>query len=134
MEDLGIPVFGSGDVFSGADARRMIVETGVAGVMIARGAMGNPFIFQDARAALEGRASEALSREHKISAARRHLELSAHYLGERTACLEFRKHFCAYTRGEVQGSSLRAEAVRLTTVVEFASLFERWTASGLGDS
>jgi tRNA-dihydrouridine synthase B len=43
---LGLPVFGSGDVFSGADARRMIVETGVAGVMIARGAMGNPFVFQ----------------------------------------------------------------------------------------
>jgi nifR3 family TIM-barrel protein len=129
VRHVGVPVFGSGDLFSGAAARRMLVETGAAGVMIARGAMGNPFIFQEARAALEGREAPALGRGHRINAARRHLGLSIGFLGERPACLEFRKHFCAYTKGEVQGAALRAEAVRATSAADFDSLFARW-ASG----
>ena len=123
-----LPVFGSGDVYSGADARRMLEETGVAGVMIARGAMGNPFIFADAKANLEGAEASAPSREKKIEVARRHLDLSAKFIGERQACLEFRKHFCAYTKGEPGGASLRADAVRATGLSDFARLFERWAA------
>jgi len=124
-----VPVFGSGDLFSGADARGMLTETGAAGVMIARGAMGNPFIFAEARAALEDGEVPTLSRAHRIAAARRHLELSVGFQGERSACLEFRKHFCAYTRGEPQGAALRAEAVRVTSVEGFAALFEAWQAA-----
>jgi len=123
---LEVPVFGSGDVTTGPEARRMLEETGAAGVMIARGAMGNPFIFAEARAALEGGSPPRLGRQHRLEAARRHLELSAGFLGERQACLEFRKHFCAYTKGERQGASLRAEAVRATSLAEFDLLFGRW--------
>lgn len=123
-----LPVFGSGDVHSGADARRMLLETAVAGVMIARGAMGNPFVFADAAAVLEGREAAAPTRERRIAAARRHLELSARFLGERQACLEFRKHFCAYTKGEPGGAALRADAVRTTDLGGFEALFERWAA------
>jgi nifR3 family TIM-barrel protein len=123
---LPVPVFGSGDVFSGTDARRMLEETGAAGVMIARGAMGNPFIFAEARASLEGLIPVEPDRTHRLGAARRHLELSIGYLGERQACIEFRKHFCAYTKGERQGASLRAEAVHGTCLGDFSLLFERW--------
>ncbi len=121
-----VPVFGSGDVFSGAAARRMIEETGVAGVMVARGAMGNPFIFQEVRAALEGLPLPTPTRAHRIEVARHHLSLSAAFLGERSACLEFRKHFCAYTKGESQGASLRSLAVHKTDVAGFEELFVRW--------
>ncbi len=126
VASTSLPVFGSGDASSGAEARRMFEETGVSAVMIARGAMGNPFVFADALAALAGRSPEPPSRERRIEVARRHLALSARFIGERQACLEFRKHFCAYTKGEPGGASLRADAVRATDIVQFDLLFERW--------
>ncbi|MDA8411468.1 MAG: tRNA dihydrouridine synthase DusB [Treponema sp.] len=121
-----LPVFGSGDAFSSIEARRMLEETGVSGVMIARGAMGNPFVFSETLALLEGEVGQPPTRSRRIEVARRHLELSAHFIGERQACLEFRKHFCAYTKGEAGGASLRAEAVRATSIEEFGLLFRRW--------
>ncbi len=125
---LDVPVFGSGDVM-GADApARMLAETGCSGVMVARGAMGDPFFFRAARAMMEGRAPEAPSAAERAEAARRHLELAASFLGERTACLEFRKQFCSYTKGTAGGAALRAQAVRASTLVEFTKLLDRWVA------
>ena len=123
---LGVPVFGSGDVSSPEDALRMIKETGCAGVMIARGAMGEPFIFRAARAALEGRECAAPSVAEKVEAARLHLRLSARFLGERSACIEFRKQFCSYTKGSRGGAELRAAGVKACTLEEFESLFAEW--------
>lgn len=125
---LAVPVFGSGDVSEPADAARMIRETGCAGVMIARGAMGDPFIFRAARAALEGVTAEPPTREELVGAARRHLALSARFLGERTACVEFRKQFCSYTRGSRGGAELRAAGVKASSLEEFEALFEEWLA------
>jgi len=125
---IPIPVFGSGDVASPSDAARMVTETGCAGVMIARGAMGNPFIFRMARAAMEGLQMEIPSTIELIDTARRHLELSARFLGERTACVEFRKQFCSYTRGERSGPKLRAAGVKACTLEEFETLFAEWLA------
>ncbi len=123
---LPVPVFGSGDVFSPGDARRMIEETGVDGVMIARGAMGNPFIFGQARAVLEGREPSEPSPAERAAAARRHLALAVGYLGERTACVEFRKQMCAYTKGVRGGAELRAAAVRCSTTAEYETIFRLW--------
>ena len=123
---LPVPVFGSGDIFSAAAARRFMEETGAAGVMVARGAMGNPFIFREARAALEGLPPPVIGARERAATARRHLALSVRFLGERTACVEFRKQFCSYTKGSVAGAELRKEAVRCSTVGEFEALFGRW--------
>jgi tRNA-dihydrouridine synthase B len=123
---LPVPVFGSGDVFRPPDAARMVAETGCAGVMIARGAMGDPFIFRRARAAMLGLPDEPPTIEERVEAARRHLDLSVRFLGERTACVEFRKQFCSYTKGSIGGAELRAAGVKATTVVEFHALMERW--------
>ncbi len=129
---LSVPVFGSGDVFSGEAARRMLEETGCAGVMVARGAMGNPFIFREARALMEGRPAPTVDVAHRAATARRHLLLSARFLGERTACVEFRKQFCSYTKGTAAGAALRADAVRSSTVEEFEALIGRWVAAAAG--
>ncbi len=129
---LPVPVFGSGDVFSAADARRMLEETGCAGVMVARGAMGNPFIFCEARALLEGLPPPELDVRERAATARRHLALAARFLGERNACVEFRKQFCSYTRGTAAGSALRAEAVKAASCAEFDLLFERWIRAAEG--
>ncbi|HUW41593.1 MAG TPA: tRNA dihydrouridine synthase DusB [Rectinemataceae bacterium] len=125
---LDVPVFGSGDVFRPEDAVRLLKETKCSGVMVARGAMGNPFIFREARALLEGSPISPATTAERAAAARRHLELSAKFLGERRACVEFRKQFCSYTKGTVSGAELRAEAVRSSSLAEFSRLLGRWAS------
>jgi len=126
---LELPVFGSGDAFEPADVARMVRETGCAGVMIARGAMGDPFIFRRARLAMRGEPDQAPSAEELVAAARRHLELSVRFLGERTACVEFRKQFCSYTKGTQGGAEFRKDGVKACTQAEFELLFSRWLES-----
>jgi nifR3 family TIM-barrel protein len=123
---LPVPVLGSGDVFRPGDARRMVEETGVDGVMVARGALGNPFIFRQAREVLEGREPGEPSPEERAAAARRHLALAVEYLGERTACVEFRKQMCAYTKGLRGGGELRSAAVKCSSAAEYEEVFRLW--------
>jgi tRNA-dihydrouridine synthase B len=131
---LPVPVFGSGDVHGPADAARMVAETGCAGVMIARGAMGDPFIFRRSRAAMLGLPDEPPGPRDRVDAARRHLALSVRFLGERKACVEFRKQFCSYTKGTAGGSELRAAGVKASSAADFEELFTRWieVAEGVG--
>ncbi len=125
----GIPVFGSGDAFSAPAALSMLKETGCAGVMIARGAMGNPFIFAEAAALFRGAPVPSFSNADVAAAARRHLERSARFLGEKTACVEFRKQFCAYSKGRQGGARLRERAVHCSTLAEFGAVLDEF-ASG----
>jgi len=90
--------------------------------------MGDPFIFRRARAAMLGLPDEPPSPIERVEAARRHLGLSLRHLGERTACVEFRKQFCSYTKGFAGGAELRAAGVKASTAEEFEGLFGRWLA------
>jgi nifR3 family TIM-barrel protein len=119
MSPRGIPVFGSGDAFGAAAAISMLESTGCAGVMIARGAMGNPFIFAEVDAAWRGLPAPRRDDAETAAIALTHLERSVRFMGEKLACLEFRKHFCAYTKGRPKGALLRERAVRCSTVEEF---------------
>ncbi len=131
VKALPVPVFGSGDVFRAVDVLRMMESTGCAGVMVARGAMGNPFIFAEGRALLEGRPLPIFDDWQRAEVARRHLALSVRFLGERTACVEFRKQFCSYTKGRIGGAELRARAVQSLCVKDFDELFDRWAGGAL---
>lgn len=117
-----VPVFGSGDVFSAGAAADMRARTGCAGVMIARGAIGNPFIFAELRgqSGSQNHAAPRLIAETAL----RHLSLAVRHLGEKTACMEFRKHFCAYTKGLAGGAPLRAQAVHCSSFEEFARVLD----------
>ena len=126
---LAVPVFGSGDANTPASAAAMVRETFCAGVMVARGAMGDPFIFRRAKLAMLGLPDEKPTVAERVAAARRHLELSVRFLGERTACVEFRKQFCSYTKGSVGGAELRKVGVLACTVCEFEALFARWLSA-----
>jgi nifR3 family TIM-barrel protein len=119
---LSVPVTGSGDLYTPEDAGRMLRETGCAAVMFARGAMGNPFIFSAARAYLETGTWETVPFVARLAAAFRHLELLAADIGERTACLEMRKQFCAYTKGFPGGALLRDRVVHAETVAEYQQI------------
>jgi tRNA-dihydrouridine synthase len=123
----------------------MLGETGCAAVMFARGAMGNPFIFAAARALLEtgefplrdGPGERALF-SARIKTALRHLELLAADIGEREACLEMRKQFCAYTRirggsekqggrGISGGAALRNALVHAETIADYRRIASEYS-------
>jgi len=116
---LSVPVTGSGDLYTPEDALLMLKETGCAAVMFARGAMGNPFIFSAARSLLETGKYEQVSFSARIAAAMRHLEMLSEDIGERSACLEMRKQFCAYTKGFPGGAALRDKAVHAETIADY---------------
>lgn len=125
---LPVPVTGSGDLYTPEDAKRMLAETGCAAVMFARGAMGNPFIFSQTKMFLTNGNWEAPERAEQLQTAFRHLEMLAEDLGEKSACLEMRKQFCAYTRGNsglpgiTGGAALRQKVVHAGTIAEYREI------------
>jgi nifR3 family TIM-barrel protein len=122
-----VPVFGSGDLFTADDALAMAEETGVDAVMIARGTLGNPFIFAEIRARIEGRDFRVGARE-RLDTAMRHLEMEAGAKGEAVACREMRKHFVAYTKGMEGGAALRQAVVHAATIARYRELVEGYLA------
>ena len=120
-------VFGSGDVFSAADAARLARETGCDAVFFARGALGNPFLFSEARRLFAGLPpGPGPSPTERLQAALRQLAGAVRLYGEATACREMRKHFCAYTRGLPGGARLRGLAVAARQVADYQALAEEY--------
>ena len=115
-----VPVLGNGDIWSGADAIRMVEETGCDGVVVGRGCLGRPWLFGDLVAAFQAHAGEldpatAVSRQARPSlgqvaaALRRHTELLVEFFGsEEWACRDIRKHISWYFKGYPVGSDTRA--------------------------
>lgn len=103
-----IPVIGNGDVASGADAARMIEQTGCDGIMIGRAARGNPWIFREAAAYMQdGSVIDRPSDDEVREMILRHAKLLIKYKGEYTGIREMRKHFAWYTAGFPHSSVLR---------------------------
>lgn len=118
-----IPVFGSGDIFSPEDAVKMLEETKCDGVMFARGAMGNPFIFTETKQLLlEGRYDE-ISPRKRIETGMTELYQLVEDKGEQVGCKEMRKRFCAYTKGIKGGSQLRVDIISADTIKDYEILF-----------
>ncbi len=131
-EKSGIPVIGSGNLFTPEDVRRMIVETGVDGVMIARGAIGNPFIFEQTRKLLtEGTDPENPSLKKRFDTALLHLERCIADKGESAACKEMRKHMGSYTKGLPGGAALRKEIVHASTYGEYEEIINNYLSSAI---
>jgi len=124
VEALTIPVIGNGDVWTGADARRMRDHTGCAGIMIARGSHGAPWLFTQARAALDGRAIPTdpdVTERFRI--VREHARLAiAFERDEEKAMIEFRKHLGWYTKGLPNGRVLRQELFEVSTLAHAEAL------------
>ena len=118
-----IPVFGSGDAFTPEDAKRMLEETGCDAVMFARGAMGNPFLFTQTHDFLTTGEIHEIDSKARIEAGFRELDLLVADRGEKSACLEMRKRFCAYSRGIPGGGALRKQLVQAETVAQFRETF-----------
>jgi tRNA-dihydrouridine synthase B len=121
-----VPVFGSGDLFTAADCAHMIERTGCDGVMLARGCLGNPFLFRETEALLCGREVPALDERVKLETAMEHLQMLALAAGEQKACRDMRKHFVAYTKGMPGGSQLRQSVVSAETISEYQDIVESY--------
>ena len=131
VDALEIPVLGNGDIKTAEDAYRMWVETGCAGVMIARGSFGQPWIFDQARDLLEGRAMRAAPPvEERFAVALDHARMAADYEPDRRgAAIEFRKHLGWYVKGLPGSAELRKKLHAVTSLGEVAGIFEEYLRS-----
>lgn len=108
---VSIPVIGNGDIFTAPQALERMRQSGVDGIMVARGAQGNPWIFRDILALLQGRPlPPAPSGAEKLSVALEHAQMLCKLRGERVAIPALRKHMCSYLKG-TQGVGVAREAV-----------------------
>ena len=122
VSKYGVKVFGSGDLFSPEDAKNMFEKTGCDGIMFARGAMGNPFIFRQTKELLQtGKLSE-ISIEDKIKTAKKELALLCNAKGEKLGCLEMRKRVSPYIKGVENASECRKELVQCSSIKEYESI------------
>lgn len=106
---VAIPVIGSGDLFTPDDVVAMLAETGCDAVMVARGALGNPWIFREVRQLLAGEPLQLPTVEERRQLALRHLELFTDLAGERVAVREMRKHVSWYSRGIASAAQFRKQ-------------------------
>ncbi len=122
---VSIPVIGNGDVLEPEDVRRMF-DTGCDGVMIGRGAIQNPWIFQQAKHYLAtGERLPDASPVERVALCIRHLRDSVDLKGERRGIIEFRKYYAGYLKGMPHAAKLRAELMEYT---ELEPLVDRLSA------
>ena len=124
-EAVKIPVIGNGDIFTPEDAKRMLYETGCDGLMIARGAKGNPWIFSRTLHYLEtGELLGPPDKEELKETILRHAQLQIQFKGEYLGLCEMRKHLSWYTVGLPHSSSLRNDVNQTETWEEFYNLIQ----------
>lgn len=125
-EAVRIPVIGNGDIFTPQDAKRMLEETGCDGLMVARGAKGNPWIFKRINRYLEtGELLPEPAVEEIQAMILRHGHMLAEYKGEETAMREMRGHVAWYTKGMPHSAALRNEINQVETLEGLAGLLGR---------
>jgi nifR3 family TIM-barrel protein len=130
VEALDIPVIGNGDIQTPEDVVRMVRHTGCAGVMVGRGAFGNPWLFRDARALLDGwtKPSPPTAQE-RFQVALEHARLAIRLQGDsRKTVVEFRKHLGWYTKGLHGASDLRARLFQVESMAEAEVVFHSYLA------
>jgi nifR3 family TIM-barrel protein len=124
-EALSIPVIGSGDLFTPRDCLRMLADTGCDGIMVARGALGAPWIF---RQVLELGATGAyvpITNAGRADAIQQHLQLYLREYGESVAAREMKKHIGWYAKGFAGAAEIRREANGARSTADIHSISER---------
>jgi tRNA-dihydrouridine synthase B len=118
-ERLSIPVIGSGDLFTPQDVAAMLKETGCDAVMLARGAMGNPWLFRESRQLLSGELVTPPTRAERLEISLLHLQQFVRTAGEQVAVREMRKHVSWYAKGLPGVALFRAQINRIDDREEF---------------
>jgi tRNA-dihydrouridine synthase B len=126
---VGIPVLGSGDVLSAPLALAMLRETGCDGLAVARGGLGNPWLFREIEALLEGKELPPRpDRQEVAEVMARHLRMCVGFYGPSAGVRVFRKFFVWYTKGLSGVKPLRVRALQATDMETLLALIDRATA------
>ena len=110
-------------MISPEDAKNMLEQTKCDGVMFARGAMGNPFIFNQTKDLLTKGSYEEVSIQHRINTGLKELEILIEDSNEQIACREMRKRFCCYAKGFSGSSQIRMQIVQAQTFDDYKKIF-----------
>ena len=131
VDALEIPVLGNGDIKTADDALRMREQTGCAGVMIARGSFGQPWIFTQARALLEGGEMPTPPPiEERFAIAIEHARMAEAYEQDpRGAAIEFRKHLGWYVKGVPHSADLRRQLHAVDSLAQVEGIFDAYLDS-----
>ena len=119
---VSIPVIGNGDVNCFADAESMMARTGCDGIMIGRGALGNPWIFEEIASRKNGEIYTAPTLKEAIDTCLYHVELMRKSKGERVASAEIKKHAALYIKGVRGAASIRDSIMKTTSTSEIEEL------------
>lgn len=123
-----VPVFGNGDIFTVADGLRMLEQTGCDGLMIGRGADGNPWLFTALAAALRGEPlPQPPSLKERLAQAAEHLEMLIAYKNEVVAVKEMRRHISAYLKGMPHAAEFRGRFHKVDTQEQFSQLLAEYS-------
>lgn len=135
VDALDIPVIGNGDIKTAEDAARLHRETGCAAVMIARGAFGQPWIFDQTRALLNGQPKPAAPTvEARFAIALDHAEMVEQYQADlRGAAIEFRKHLGWYVKGLAGSAELRKRLYAVESFSEIRGIFSEYLEEHQGE-
>ena len=126
-QSVNIPVIGNGDIVDELTAEKMFKETGVDGIMIGRGAFGNPWIFQKIINYLKtGEKLEEVSSKEKLEVIKRHLSLEIKEKGEYVAIKEFRKHLAVYSKNMANASEFRTYINKIENKEELIQALENF--------
>ena len=119
---LDIPVIANGDIFTPEDAVQILRYTGADGAMIARGAMGNPWLFSQAAALIDGKEPEPLpTLAQRVDVAVRQFEMAVNLKGEKIGCLEARKHYAWYLKGVPNATNMRK---KINAIVSLEDIYQ----------
>ena len=122
---MHIPIFGNGDIVTPKQVIEARRRYGVDGILIGRGAIGNPWIFEQSQRLLRGEDERPISVAERVAVCRQHLLAAVDFKGERTAMFEMRKHYGGYFKGLFDFKQFRIPLVNTTTLADALNILTR---------